>query len=213
MDVQARATYRIETLGGLSVTGGVGPLTGAATQRKTMLLLAVLAASGPQGISRERLLALFWPESDADRARHALKQALHILRRDLREPELVVGTPILRLNPDVVTSDVQEFEQALAAGAPERAVAVYRGPFLHGLFPDGAPELERWIEGERIRLARRCADALERLASSASANGDHAAAVGWWRDSRCVRRLRRSTTSTRAAGRRATPSAGRSAGS
>src|ERR671916_2679809 len=105
MDVRARATYRIETLGGLVVAGGTAPLTGAATQRKTMLLLAVLAAVGAQGISREKLLGLFWPDSDDARARNALKQALHILRRDLRDPELVTGTSALRLNPESITSD------------------------------------------------------------------------------------------------------------
>src|SRR5918998_5646920 len=111
MDVQARATYRIETLGGLVVAGGTAPLTGAATQRKTLLLLAVLAASGAQGIGRERLLGLFWTDSDTDRARNALKQALHILRRDLRDPELIVGTATVRLNPEIITSDVAEFEE------------------------------------------------------------------------------------------------------
>src|SRR5918997_6298654 len=181
MDVQTRATYRIETLGGLAVAGGTAPLTGAATQRKTMLLLAVLAAAGAQGVSRERLLGLFWPDSDAERARNALKQALHILRRDLRDPELVVGTPTLRLNPESITSDVQEFDDALARGDLERAVALYRGPFLDGLYLDGAPDFERWLERERGRLAHAHAAALERLAVAAVAAGDAPRAVAWWR--------------------------------
>ena len=137
MDVQARPTYRIETFGGLAVVGGTVPLTGAATQRKPLLLLAVIAASGAQGISREKLLGMFWPESDAERARNALKQALHILRRDLREPELVLGGPTLRLNPDSISSDVQGFEESLTRGDLERAAEIYRGPFLDGLYLDG----------------------------------------------------------------------------
>lgn len=181
MGVGTRTTYRIETFGGLSVAGGSAPLTGAATQRKTLLLLAVLASAGPQGISREKLLGLFWPDSDTERARHTLKQALHILRRDLREPELIVGTPTLHLNPDVITADVAEFEEAIGRGELELAVALHRGPYLDGLYLDGAPELERWIERERGRLAHLHATALERLAAQAAASGDRAAAVGWWR--------------------------------
>jgi adenylate cyclase len=181
MDVETRAAYRIETFGGLVVAGGTAPLTGAATQRKTMLLLAVLAVAGTQGISRDKLLGLFWPDSDADRARHALKQALHTLRRDLRDPELVAGTPTLRLNPESITSDVQEFEEALARGDLERAVALYRGPFLDGLYLDGAPDFERWLEHERGRLAHAHASALERLAAAATAAGDHSRAAAWWR--------------------------------
>ena len=146
-----------------------------------MLLLAVLAVAGTQGISRDKLLGLFWPDSDADRARHALKQALHILRRDLRDPELVAGTPTLRLNPESITSDVQEFEEALARGDLERAVALYRGPFLDGLYLDGAPEFERWLEHERGRLAHAYASALERLAAAAGTAGDHPRAAAWWR--------------------------------
>src|SRR5215212_6812510 len=138
METQARPQYRLETFGGLGVAGGETPLTGAATQRRTLGLLAVLAAAGEQGITREKLLGFFWPESDTQRARHALKQALYILRRDLRDAELVLGNATLRLNPASIASDVQEFEQALAQGALERAAELYKGPFLDGLYLDGA---------------------------------------------------------------------------
>ena len=181
MDVREHTTHRVETFGGLMVTGGSAPLTGAATQRKTLLLLAVLAAAGPQGVGRERLLGMFWPDSDTERARNALKQAIHALRRDLRDGESIVGVATLRLNPDSITSDVGEFEEAIARGELERAVALYRGPFLDGLWLDGAPEFERWLERERARFAHLHATALERLAVGAAGAGDRAAAVDWWK--------------------------------
>ena len=91
MDVRERATYRVQTFGGLVVSGGDAPLAGAATQRKTLLLLAVLAASGPGGISREKLLGLFWPDSDETRARNALNLRCH--------PDAAAGKPHLRPRP------------------------------------------------------------------------------------------------------------------
>lgn len=181
MSVHTRPTYRLETFGGLRVGGGASSPAGAATQRKTLLLLAVLAASGSQGISRERLLGLFWPDSDGDRARNALKQALHILRRDLREPDLFTGGPLLALNPQALTSDLQEFEDAIAEGALHTAAELYRGPFLDGLYLDGSPEFERWAERERGRLAQVYRTTLERLALDAREAGEHRRAVDWWR--------------------------------
>lgn len=128
MEAQARTHYRLEALGGLAVAGGEAPLSGAATQRRTLGLLAVLAVVGEQGITREKLLGFFWPESDTMRARHALKQALYILRRDLRDAELVLGTVTLRLNPASITSDVQEFEQALSQGTSSAPSSYTGGP-------------------------------------------------------------------------------------
>ena len=90
--------FRLRTFGGLSLTGESGPVTGAATQRRKLALLAVLATAGERGVSRDRLLALFWPESDAERARHSLTQSLFALRRELDAEELVVGQADLRLN-------------------------------------------------------------------------------------------------------------------
>ena len=39
--------------------------------------------AGSTGFSRDKLLLHLWPESDEERARHALKQAVYSVRRDL----------------------------------------------------------------------------------------------------------------------------------
>ncbi|MFN2564352.1 MAG: winged helix-turn-helix domain-containing protein, partial [Gemmatimonadaceae bacterium] len=83
---------RLRTFGGISVDGAPQALGGAATQRRPLALLALLAAAGDRGISRERLLALLWPESNTEQARNALRQTLYALRRDLGAPELLLGT-------------------------------------------------------------------------------------------------------------------------
>ena len=171
----------LRTFGGLSIRDGGAPIIGAATQRKTLALLALLAAAGKNGLSRDRVIAYLWPETDAEHGRNVLNQACYALRRDLQAPALFLGTTELRLNTDVISSDLQLFEDALALDDPERAVAAYRGPFLDGFFLSHAGEFERWLDAERAQLAKRCSDALATLAKEAAARGDHRRAADWWR--------------------------------
>jgi serine/threonine-protein kinase len=140
----------------------------------------VLAAAGDRGRSRDQLLLLFWPEATQSRARHSLDQLLYALRGSISESVFASVNPV-RLAADVVESDVGAFNDALARGDLEEAVERYRGPFLDGFYLDDAPEFERWVETERARLASGFADALERLARTAEAEGDFATAVRWWR--------------------------------
>jgi DNA-binding SARP family transcriptional activator/TolB-like protein len=170
---------RLRTLGGLSIERDDSP-NAPVLQRRPLALLAVLAAAGDLGISRDKLLAYFWPESDEDRARNVLRQLLHTIRRDLDVPELLVGTTDLRLDSTRLTSDVAEFDRACDAGDHEGAVALYRGPFLDGFYLSSAAGFESWKESERTRLARRFADSAERVARAASNAGDHRRAIGMW---------------------------------
>jgi len=83
----------LKTFGGLSVEVSGAPGSGAAQQRKTLALLALLAASGRRGVSRDKLSAYLWPESDSEHARNLLKQACYALRRDLHAPRCSSGRP------------------------------------------------------------------------------------------------------------------------
>ncbi|HEU5050934.1 MAG TPA: BTAD domain-containing putative transcriptional regulator [Gemmatimonadales bacterium] len=172
---------RIRALGGLSVTRDGTALTGAATQPRRLAVLALIARSGERGVTRERLLAMLWPDTPEEGARRALSQALHALRTDLGAEDLFLGVQELRLNLAAASCDVLEFDAALAAGAWNRAAAAYGGPFLDGFRLAGAGEFDRWMEEERAHLAERHANALERLAAAESARGDVAGAAGWWR--------------------------------
>lgn len=169
------------TFGGLSILRGGVPAEGAGAQRRRLALLALLAAAGDRGVSREKLLGLLWPESDLERARKNLAQAVYALRRDLGADDLVLGTTELRLNPDLCGSDLADFRRALAENRAADAVAIYRGPFLDGIYLEEAPEFERWAETERGALAHEYVGALERLAAATSERGDARAAVGYWR--------------------------------
>ena len=172
---------QLKTFGGLSMQESATPSHGAAARRKTLALLALLAAADKNGLSRDKLVAYLWPESDAAHGRNLLKQACFALRRDLHEPELILGATELRLNPQAVSSDVHAFADALDRGDLAGAVALYAGPFLDGFYLRGADEFERWAETERGRLAKQVCTVIETLATQAQADGDHRAAEEWWR--------------------------------
>jgi DNA-binding SARP family transcriptional activator len=169
---------RLETFGGLHLSGTAG--APAVTQRRRLALLVLLAAAGERGISRDKLIAYLWPESPAENARHGLEQLLYGLRRQLSD-ELLIGIDPLRVNGAVMSSDVTEFDRAIAGGSPLEAVNLYRGPFLDGFFVNDAPEFEQWCESERTRLAAEYARALYRLAKEAGHHGQHTSEIDLWR--------------------------------
>jgi len=171
----------LKTFGGLSVSVDDAPGVGAAQQRKTLALLALLAVAGKSGLARDKLVAYLWPEADAEHARGLLKQACYALRRDLHQPDLLLGTTQLALNPSIIASDVQAFEDALERRDNAAAAELYAGPFLDGFYLSGAEEFERWLEAERGRLRQRAAAALERLATGAASASQHIDAAAWWR--------------------------------
>jgi DNA-binding SARP family transcriptional activator len=172
---------QLKTFGGLSVEIDGVPATGAAQQRKTLALLALLAAAGRRGLSRDKLIASLWPETDTEHGRGLLKQACYALRRDLHAGDLFLGSIQLRLNPDVISSDVASFASAVEEGDPGRAVAVYTAPFLDGFYLTGGGEFGAWAETERARLASQCRAALEALSAEATERGEYRRAVNWWR--------------------------------
>jgi DNA-binding SARP family transcriptional activator/TolB-like protein len=174
--------FTLKLFGGASIEDDAGkPLEGAASQRRRMAVLAVLTLARARGVTRDKLIAYLWPELDGDRARHLLSQSLYVLRRQLGEDALIAKGDDLRINPGIVFCDVVQFEDALALGNLACAVTLYRAPFLDGFFVADAPEFERWIDGERQRLARVYARALETLAEQNSQQGNVLGAVESWR--------------------------------
>lgn len=152
-------------------------------QPKRMALLAYLAAADPRGLHRrDTLLALLWPELDADRGRAALSKALHHLRASLGAEAIPGhGDEAVELDRIRVRSDVDRFEEAMDAGRHEDALEAYGGEFLAGFFVSDAPGFERWVDGEQMRLRHRAAEAAAALADAADRGGDRTAAVGWAR--------------------------------
>ena len=173
--------FRLRTFGTFSLTGpGDETILGThGHQHRRLALLSVLAAAGRNGRSRDHLLLLFWPDATQSRARHSLEQLLYAIRSSVSE-SVFAGVNPVRLNLDVMGSDVGAFNDAIERRDFEAAVYEYRGPFLDGFYLSDSPEFEQWLGTERARLARVYSDALEQLAHAAEAANKPTEAVRWW---------------------------------
>ena len=173
--------FFLRLLGGVSLEGPSGPLTGRVVQRRRLALLALLAAEGEKGCSRDKLVGYLWPESDETTARRLLSDSLYVVRQALGEGCVLTSGELVRLNPEVVRTDLVDFERALEAEDLQRAVELYGGPFLEGFHSGAAAEFDHWRDSESRRLADLYAGALESLARAAEESGDSARAVVWWK--------------------------------
>src|SRR5512138_1656702 len=152
---------RIELLGGLRVVQEDRILTRFRSQR-VACLLAYLAYRLGDSHPREVLVELLWPGGTPDSGRNNLRVSLASLRRQLEPPGVPVGAVLqadaqsVRLNPDAVTTDVEDLKRAAAQadrahGAEERvhllsaAADVCRGPLLPGFYDDWVLREQEWI--------------------------------------------------------------------
>ena len=162
------------TFGGLHATTESGDMGWLLAQRSRAALLVYLAIE--RRVSRESLAAVFWPESDAENARHALRQSLYHLRKsmgadwiDSRAHELVVASH--------VRADADAFTQAMERGDNESAVQLYRGPFLEGVHLADLHSWETWVDGRRAQYARSFRKASRELLEDKLAARDLAGAI------------------------------------
>jgi TolB-like protein/DNA-binding SARP family transcriptional activator/Flp pilus assembly protein TadD len=174
--------FRLELFGSPSLAGEDGAwLTGRAVQRHRIALLALLSRAPAQRLSRDRLIAYLWPESGAEPGRNLLKVSTYVLRRVLGEGALQSAGDDVRLNTEVVQTDVVDFEAALRRADHALVVSLYRGPFLDGFYLSEAPDFEHWADRERELLARGYGQATQALAVAAEAEGDSSKAAEWWK--------------------------------
>jgi TolB-like protein/DNA-binding SARP family transcriptional activator/Tfp pilus assembly protein PilF len=170
----------LRLLGGAVLERGGAPVVGRAAQRRRVALLSLLAVAPRRTLSRDRLIAVLWPESGTEQARHLLAGAVYDVRRSLGEDALVSRGDDIELG-SIVSTDIDDFTAAIEDGDIDTALARFKGPFLDGFHLGDAPEFERWVDAERDRLDRRHAEAVERLARQRSSDGDVVAAASLWR--------------------------------
>lgn len=162
------------TFGGLHILDDEGELDWLAGQRSRAALLVYLSVE--QRVSRESLMTVFWPESDTENARHALRQSLYQLKKAVRAEWVESLAHELVTTPDVRV-DVHEFSSAIERGDLESAVRLYRGPFLDGVHLVDSSAWESWVDSRRAQYARAFRKAARELVESRLSSGDARSAI------------------------------------
>lgn len=163
---------KVQLLGGASLRAGDVPLAGPPAQRHRIALLSLIIAAWPQPVSRDRAMALLWPERDTAKARRLLNLAVHVLRSALGEEVITTTGDGLLLNPARLQCDLHELTSAVAAGDPERIVRAYTGALLEGFHLDESTEFSYWLDERRNELAHAYTGALRLVAETQERNGD-----------------------------------------
>jgi DNA-binding SARP family transcriptional activator len=153
-------------------------------RREVRALLYCLAAR-LEPASREQLCFLFWPDSPDALARRALSHLLTHLRMALNtSAAILTWDDHVGLEPSQVRADTLMFEQLINSHTGngqveilQRAVELYRGPFLSGFSLQTSPEFETWQLQERRDWERRYLETLAVLIEAKSASGEYTTAI------------------------------------
>jgi DNA-binding SARP family transcriptional activator len=180
----AATPVAVQVLGPLTMTvGGKTIGRGLRSVAKELLTFYLLR---PEGASVEEAVDTLWPDTDPSQVHRQFWTAAGNLRSRLREATdteaKVLGQvgDVYRIDPEVVSSDLWEFQRALAdatrasddeaaATALHRAVESFGGDLVQG-------SGWLWVEPAREDLHRRAVDAHLRLAELEDRLGNAAAA-------------------------------------
>jgi len=152
---------RLTTLGGFAFDVN-GTATSGPSTRKARAVMTYLILHRNAETPRDRLLEIFWPDSDPDHARASLNTALWSIRRCLRtagadaDVFLQTSKATVRWTGDTKV-DAQQFTELAARDESARAALdLFRGEFLEGDYDD-------WAVTERERLASAYESLLARV--------------------------------------------------
>ena len=181
----ATGPVRLLVLGPLDVRDPQGrEVRPVLTQSKRLALLCYLALAGRDRFRRrDTVVGLFWPEAEQRAARGSLRQALTWLRHELGSGVFTHrGEEEIGVAADQCWCDAVAFDEAIASQDPAHALTLFRGDLLEGVFVAGAaPELERWLDDERVRRRQQATRSASALAERDAAAGRFDSAVEWAR--------------------------------
>ena len=147
---------QLNVLGSADLRNGEGHgARSVLAQPKRFALLTYLVMEADPTISRDQLLAVFWPDLEDGRARAALSQSLYHLRKSLGADWLEnVGDHLLRVDRAQIECDALTFLDHARAGRGQDALQVYSGPFLEAFHLDDAWAFTEWASGKARELAK-----------------------------------------------------------
>jgi DNA-binding SARP family transcriptional activator/TolB-like protein len=158
------AVLRLSLLGGASLS--VGGEDVRINNRKARAILGYLALSTTGEEQRERLAGLFWSETEEDKARATLRQAVHEIREALdhhRCAALRATRLTLGLTRQLIRADVLDLLESVQAGeAPDPLLRQARlADTLLAGFEDLDPAFHVWLLARRQSLHDRLMQSLE----------------------------------------------------
>jgi DNA-binding SARP family transcriptional activator len=193
---RSAAHVDVVLLGGFSVLVNGHAIKGFES-RKARALLGYLAVNSDAGeLTREHLMAMFWPEDGEQVGRQNLRQALYNVRKTLLgagAPDLIEATAagVRFAGGAGVTVDARDLlaglagsDQGVLSGSVaslEAACQLYRGRFLDGLTVTDSEELEEWIAVQRERIHTLVLQALQTLADYYRERGEFGRALNFAR--------------------------------
>ena len=136
--------------------------------RKSRALLAVIALAGAP-VARSRLGNLLWGDRGEEQAKASLRQALYELRPLADSGALCADRQSVSLNRAKLPTDLSEIERGFARhdlGAVASALERVQWPPLSDL-DDLTPELDEWLRDERARISTAFVHGAAQLAQSA----------------------------------------------
>jgi len=156
------------------------------TTRKSQLLLAYLLLYIGQPQSREKLIDLFWPESDVNKGKASVRQAIYALRKTLddknaAESHIITDQQnVLVREDEKFNVDAVRFEQFIKEAQRqdekiellEAACELYGGQLLQGCYDDWCFNLQEHYRGLYIQ-------SLNQLIEHFREAGQYERAIDW----------------------------------
>jgi DNA-binding SARP family transcriptional activator len=182
-----RRALTLSLLGPLRMTGPTGELDAARwTSQRALSLFLYLVLRGDRGVSRDRLIELFWPGRQRRGAESNFHPTLSYVRRALKDvaegPVVLTVNGLYQVDPALtITTDVRHFEALASEGrargknkeriqALEEAARLYRGDLLED-------REEPWADDLRTQLGLRYEGVLAELAGLLLAAGEGGRAI------------------------------------
>lgn len=167
----------IHLLGAPQITFDDRPL--AITRRKSRAVLYYLAADA-KPLTRDHLLAFFWPDHDRVAAQQVLRTTLHGLRKALGTA-LIVDDNSIALASDVEV-DVRLFESRLTSPTSDiqlltSTLQLYRGDFLTNFSLADTPAFDDWVTSQQEHYRRLAVRGFSALSNWHEAQNDYRAAI------------------------------------
>lgn len=167
----------ITTFGKIQIKLGDHIITGAEWMSQNARDLLLLLLMHPEGLTKEEIGAIFWPDSTPAELKLRFKNTIYRLRHAAGKDAVLFEDEIYMFNHGMdYEADCENFVQGLAAARRltnlqdqikylSSAAKIYKGPFM--------PDLsEQWVITQRERFHQMALDAMIQLAELQLQQGD-----------------------------------------